>query len=356
MVWMMVLWGSSALAEAEKRKENPIFMLNRQLPQAVCDESTASQAPLLVTSSLRKSPDSAFNETRFQVSIQASESDLLRSLFADPTALLSAWGDDTPAGQISEQKRKISLEICQAVVTPGKLEPLLKKHPQWFLQTFFQSKKPQKGKIHLVLQDRERRFGQIGARWYVGGWIEGYEIQEARSFWRHYLRLSQPITHETRSILLMTSLQGVDLPIGYFYPRSSKGVFSFQSALSRSKSPQNQKKLVDTYRVFIERDSYEILSKRPDQVEAVRKLQDFYRNILNAYEIFPGDDRFTGLGKAENHQIPLSRVRQTLGPDFISRLREIRLNQRGYLGFDLFDPQSRLHGIYLEFLSRIRTL
>ena len=352
-----LLAGAAARAESPpepRQAPGPLESLMRvqsELTQVVCDPNTVSKAPTLV--SVRGGEG---QPARYEVRIPASEARVLSFLLEDPESgifapLLNEQLAQTQRLARHGAMRKVSLEICNAVVTPGKIERYRAEQPGLFFeaQPMFETKRLPTGGNLLVLTDAEKRFGRIGEKWFVAGWIEAHEVDRALLGGREYVRLAHPVTNRTQSILLRTP-SGV--PLGVLMPSPDAGRQSLSDLQLLAEQPAARKQQVEVYRQMIEVEAYRALQVEPQRSEKIRNLQEFYRNTLGAYQVFPNDARFNSYAKRAKLNLFEGEARRLLTPDFFEMLAQTRLGD-AKVSLQYFKPDDKLQSMLEEFRRRL---
>jgi hypothetical protein len=348
---------ASARAESPpepRQAPGPLESLMRvqsELTQVVCDPNTVSRAPTLV--SVRGGEG---QPTRYEVRVSTSEARVLSFLLEDQDSGIYA---PTLSEQLVQTQRlarpgamrKVSLEICNAVVTPGRIERYRADQPGLFFeaQPMFETKRLPTGGNLLVLTDAEKRFGRIGEKWFVAGWIEPYEVDRALLGGREYVRLAHPVTNRTQSILLRTP-SGV--PLGVLLPSPDAGKQSLSDLQALAEQPSARKQQVEVYRQMIEIEAYRALQVEPQRSEKIRNLQEFYRNTLGAYQVFPNDARFGSYAKRAKLNLFEGEARRLLTPDFFEMLAQTRLGD-AKVTLQYFKPDDKLQSMLEEFRRRL---
>ncbi|HTL12489.1 MAG TPA: hypothetical protein VL588_08385 [Bdellovibrionota bacterium] len=348
-----------------------VLNLNDSLPQAVCDQAAVSRAPTLESTRLGRAArgSTLIPLQDYSVKLEVGESQVIRFVMEDPGILLAQprlldlWEAARGRGDegLESLKRKISLEVCTAQVTPGKIQSLLDHKPDLFLplQVGATAPKAEESAARFVLRDVEERYGVVRGKWWVAGWVEPFEVREVRVGRRSYRRLAQPITNQLRLIQVQ---DGEGLPLGFLY-LSPEGAApaAWPALLAQADSPANRRKRIEAYLLQVEEAAYEALARSPAKTEGIRDLQEFYKSLLNAYQIYPDDPRFagysdrpTGAKKAGPRESPDAEAKRLLGADFFEALS--RAQARGsHVAFSYFRPDRRLHAIFTEYLKRLAT-
>ena len=349
-----------------------VLGLQDKLPNALCDEGVISKPPSLdiLRDSSQKLKDL---EAAFSLDINLRESSLLSFMLGDPAAhLASPWVEQALRDQDSKPKeavqllarlkRQVSLEICLALVTPGKLQKLAQHEPSPFLsaqlgQLGRQSSKKvngggNSGQTHLEVFDSDGRYGHLAGKWWIGGWIEPFEIKSARVQHRKYVRLANPITNLTQFIVLMGK-EGI--PVGFFFPTGDVLPSSWDSLRKIPETETAKQKRVEVYRLMIELEAFAAVNKRPEHSDSIRKLQDFYKNLLGAYQIYPEETQFESYRKHAHIAVSEKSLKEMFDIDFFSALQGAQING-ARVGLGLLLPDLKLQGMYEEFKSRLRKL
>jgi hypothetical protein len=328
-----------------------LMRVQTELSQVVCDPSTVSKAPTLV--SVRGGEG---QPARYEVRVNASEARVLSFLLEDPESGVFA---PSLVDQLAQTQRlarpgamrKVSLEICNAVVTPGRIERYRAEQPGLFFEAqplIVARRLPSAGNL-LVLTDAEKRFGRIGEKWFVAGWIEPYEVDRALLGGREYVRLAHPVTNRTQSIFLRTP-SGV--PLGVLLPSPDAGRQALSDLQALAEQPGARKLQVEVYRQIIEIEAYRALQAEPQRSEKIRNLQEFYRNTLGAYQVFPNDVRFNSYSKRARLNLFEGEARRLLTADFFEMLTQTRVGD-AKVSLQYFKPDDKLQAILEEFRRRL---
>jgi hypothetical protein len=371
---------STSVPEGEEKPSNlqKFLQFEEKLKTAVCDESVLNRAPNL--EGLGKSATRKPNLFWVQLDKDFSEKRLLAFILGD--ALSGAYANyldgiiqETATekqesnflerqSKIASLKRKATLEICQALVQPSLWQSLLDTKPSRFLQAWpavseqdkeehrraakgFSEKGP-----FLQVQDSESRFGfDVDASVYlVPGWVEPFELDRAFSQSRVYRRFSNPLTNQTQSIQVLSSSA---VPLGLLFVTAEEASMAWEALVAEAKKSRAQEIQVETYRMMIENDAVQALQRNPKHADEVRKLQEFYKKLLQAYLIFPDEKQFESFGRQEGPGFTFSEVHEKYLTDgFLKSLASVRVNG-GYVKLGLFRPDSRLHSIYLEYKKKL---
>jgi hypothetical protein len=329
--------------------------LHEKLPQAVCDESTVSRAPSLAISNI--------DAPELVIQAQVDESTLIRFLLGDSFALvasphLQALSAQAVAPKLSQLKRQVSLELCTALITPGRLGKVFAASPSWLFSGVPVLALANKRRVpeHLAtirVQDIDGRFGYVGRKWWVPGWVEPYEVLSARIGKREYVRLANPVTNRMQFIEVMGS-NGI--PLGFVYPTEEEITsLDWKSQKTKAATEPARQKAIDIYRLMIEIDAYHALTRSRGKADGIRKLQDFYKNLLAAYQIYPEEAQFALFAQKIGRMIGDDELKKTLDEVFFAAVSKARVNS-AQVRFQLLQPDVKLHGMYLEYLERLKRL
>jgi len=344
---------SSTQSDSQGNTLSDFFKLTQQLPQAVCDETVVSRAPTLET--LNSEGESQKNHS---LVLSISETRVIEFLMEDETSFVASPGliDDwrklptQSAEDLAAFKKKTALDLCTAIITPGQFDVLTQDKPELLLR--LNQKINLNKKNHIRLQDIEGRFGFINSQWVVAGWIEPYEVQSIKIGNRTYRRLSNYITNQLHFIQVIG--QG-GVPLGYLYPSEKKPNLNWSYLQETSKKTLHQKKLFENYRKMIEIQAYEALALFPEKVETIRKLQEFYKNLLNAYHLYPESDQFKHYKNKKINITQKKQVKKVLNQDFFNAIESAKVNQ-SYVGMVYFEPDKKLHAIFNEYKNKLLQL
>ncbi len=324
--------------------------LNRELPRAVCDKAIGGRPPHLGIT-----VGEAKRSRVYSMEQSLKESQIVRFLLEDPAVSIWAPGLEADAKaaegdrSLGALKERISLEVCTSMVTSGHVENLFTEHKGWFIDAHPRAGwDPRLEQDGILFLDSDGRVGRHRGQWKLAGWIEPYEVLTIRKGPRVYRRLSNPITNQTLLVMVET-LERV--PLGIFYAAGVASEWSWEVWKKSSEAAVLRKKKVDAYRTLIESDAYEALLVRKDRVEAIRKLQEFYKSLIHAYEMVPEDSRFSNGQTSE--AIKKWNPEKVLDPSFLSEMRGTQLTT-GQVGFTYLSPDVRLHGIFEEFRKKLK--
>jgi hypothetical protein len=333
--------------------------LREKLPTAVCDESQVARAPTL--ESTQPAPLGGF-----RLRTDADESRLIGFLLGDPFLsvtspyLESLWGPErakhterpAAAARLAELKRRLSLDVCTSLVTPGKLKGLLAATPSRFLPAEVArpvETRPLAGASELVVRDIDSRFGRIGKTWWIPGWIDPHEVLSARVGRREYRRLANPVTNRLQFITVM----GRDeLPLGTLTPSAEPPVMSWEDLKKAAGHEGTRARLAELYRLMVELEAYRAVAREPGRAEEIRKLHEFYRNLIGAYQVYPDDPQFARYSGAARKLMGEREIRELLDRGFFGALDAAWVNG-ARVAFHWLPPDARLHGMFSEYRKRL---
>lgn len=394
------------IEESDAERMDRFVIFNEKLKSAICDHGFISKAPTL--ESITGGDAGSLSTYRLELGRQFSESDLIsfllgdsiRGVYSDQVRLQletelksqgvgieqALHGNVVPDRLLDAQhsviavKRRASLEVCNALMNLDRLRRLLVMKPSRFFEAapvFSPFKTPmtlKKSGAHpvgaiAVLIDSQGRFGAVGdristrKRYLVAGWVESFEVERVAvlgargAALRIYRRISNPVTNNTQSIEVMNA-QGV--PLGLLYVSREPTPQDWEPYRGSADLPETRLKQLETYRSRIEIDAVRALSLAAGQSkvrEQVRNLQEFYKNLLHAYQLFPNEKQFEAYSRsASSRKISLSDVTSgALGQQFLESLGRARVNG-SYVHVGLFKPDAKLHAIYGEYLERLGKL
>jgi hypothetical protein len=355
------------------------FKLNDKLPKAVCDENMIARAPSLESLNERGAdgarvvPAQLDPGASLEFEVRITEAELIGFMLADRFTLVAAPHIRTllqeqveaseqdqkkgAAAQLARIRKQIALDVCISLVTPGKLKQLMSSSPSWFLPPASVSATlpiavPGKGKAVFRVLDPEGRFGKIGQKWWIAGWLEPYEVSSVRIGKREYRRLANPVTNLTQSIEIV----GRDeLPLGQIFPTTDEPKKDWEQLRSASQTDGAKQRRGETYRLMIERDAYFAIARFPAQAEAIRKLQDYFKSQLGSYQIYPDEAQFDQFAKSQKSMMSESEIRGVLDSAFFESLGSARVNG-AKVGLQIFKPDPKLHGLYKEYQRRLGLL
>ena len=360
----LIISGMATRSNADELSD--FLKLNENLPKAVCDESLISRAPSFEAATELKKTSS---ELSFEARMPAAENEILSFLMGDQSTLIAApqvlaLFKAQSAGSISDLKRKVSLEVCTSMVTPGKLGNLLTAKPEWVIPVTLMeegNKSSRNKTTHgkslpqalFLLRDVEGRFGKFGSKWYIPGWVESYEAQKVIVGKRRYERLANTITNHTQFILMM---KPDETPLGFFVPSAEPSSVNWKILKAQTETEGNQQRKMEIYRMLIELEAYRAVARAPNQSDAVRKLQEFYKNLIAAYQIYPNGEQFAQYAKrVKSGTSAESDARDLLDDSFLKAMEAARVNGNR-VTFFLFAPDSKLAAILQEYRKRLWAL
>ncbi len=355
--WVLVVTPSLAMAAEGTLPRsggglNDFFQLNEGLPKAVCNEAALMKAPSL--EALHPAPDAgsgAGREPLLEVQLPMEESALIGFLLGDSAIRISSPALQVASGgtptEFEIAKRKLALDVCVAVVTPNRLPKLLQETPSRFLQAqvFSQDRSSLSSQGGLILgarilvEDRASRFGRIGGKWWIPGWLEPYEVLSVRVGRREYRRVAHPVTNLTQLIEVVG--QG-EMPLGFVFPAGQAAQIDFEPLHRRVDSEAFRARKVDIYLNRIETLAYRSMAEIPAKAAEIRKLQELYRaQLLSSAALsapVPSPDE--------------AAIRRILDPVFQGQVAQARVNGNS-VQFGLLLPDPKLHQIWLDFRQAI---
>ncbi len=325
------------------------FKLNDKLPQAVCDESVISRPPTLEP--LKQQDWSGYFEVRTRI----QEAEIIRFMLGDALAWVASPRVDelfrqalqggearTSQDRLTAIKRKISLEVCTALVTPGKFEQIFSSKPLIYLEAtpFMDFKKVLSVGSGLALfkvSDPEGRFAKFKKQWWIPGWLD---FQEVDSVWvenRQYRRLFHPVTLRTELIGVLNA-QGI--PMGFLYVTKDPASVDLKAVQAQALSEANRQRQREAYRLLIENEAYAFVKRYPKQSASVGKLQNSFKLKLR---------------DLESRRSQVEREAHFDVADLLARLRSLSING-SYASIGLFYPDAKLQGTYEEFRKALAHL
>jgi len=370
MRWPVLLFHALLVGPAFASDLEDFMSLNEKLPGAVCDETMIARAPTLTPSST-SGIEAWKHQKNWSVEAQTQEVQVLSFLLGNAQSMIAApyfaaqraalTGSGGTAKELTELRRRISLGVCTALVTPGKMKSLMAETPHWFFSARLEEEKavPRllkgSGRAVFRIQDSEGRFGQLGGRWWVPGWIELQEVISVAIEGRRYRRLAHPITNGTRWIEI--SGDG-DLPLGFIYPKPSNAVASttvkdsrdWKTLEAQADSEASRQRQIESYRLSLEIEAYRLATLKPGLSESVRKLQEFYKSLLSAYQLYPEDPQFAVYAKKSGKISTLTDTHRLLDSEFFRAL------DAAHASVSLFKPNPKLHGLFREYQERLAKL
>ena len=355
-ITLLMLVAASAPAYGDDDGIGDVLRLGGGVINAVCDESVAGKPPSLELTRPALTEKTELDPW-FQLQYPMTEAQAMSFLLGDKS-LPGAW-IVSPALQSRGEgaRRRISLEICSGSVEPARLQKLISEQPSRFLLTEPRlpgtpSPSPPKGHALIRVRDVDHRFDKIGKQWRIPGWVEPYELVSIQVAGREYRRLANAITNRTQFIELVGKN---DLPLGFIFPSSEPVPLDWSRARATAENEINRQRRAETYRLMIELDAYRVVSRHPSQGDEVRKLQDYYRNLISSYLQYPGEGQFTQYAKKAEGVPGEAEIKRALDAAFFSALSKAKVNGAG-VGFTLFLPDPSLHGMYSEYRERLGRL
>ncbi len=375
-------------------------IFNEKLKSAVCDETAASKPPSL--DSIAAPEEHPTSEFLVPLPKKLPEHELISFILGD--SLAGVYSDFVraqvessfqtrglakaiAAGSISSEqfldaqsmvmgvKRRTSLEVCEALVRFERLRALLNARPSRFIEAIPLgapvSNTKGLGFLAEVL-DTGGRFGRVGDRlaaskpgakqsskYLIPGWLESYEVDRVKvlngkgTTLRTYRRLSNPLTNNTQSVEIINS-EGV--PLGVLFLSRDPTARDWSSYRNWAELPEARVRQIETYRSRIEFDAVKRLQSGANVREQIRNLQEFYKNLLQAYQLFPNEKQFDTYNKTTAKKQSLDEItKNILGTEFLDSLRQARVNG-SFVHVGLFRPDPKLHAIYSEYEQRLAKL
>ncbi len=329
----LVLFTCAVLPLTAYSDLNEFFKLKEKLPLAICDESIIHKAPSLET--LDQNSDFSKNTSELSLIYEMSEPSLIRFLLDEPTVIIASpyvrkkitmSSNEPSSGEILIIKNKTSIEICTSLAKTTELKKLLTASPSRFLLTSpFSLKKPTENKTLFKLIDINNRFTKINQTHWIPGWVELSEIASASTESHIYKKISQPITHQTRFILVTNK---EELPLGFLY--------TTQDPQSSQNNELNSEKLAEIYKLMIENEAYKKIMQHPQNAEEINRIQNQYKNKILEYF------------NQTKSQILLKKL--GLNNAFLLMLEKIKVGN-SKVGIHLFNPDPKPFKIYKEFLK-----
>jgi hypothetical protein len=365
-----ILAAGTAVAAPGQDGVGDVLRLGGGVLNAVCDESVAGKAPSIELARPERL-DKSSSDLWFQLVHPMSEAQAMSLLLGD-RSLPGAWiaspalqsraqldakaplHSPSVASRIDAVRRRISLEICSGAVDPARLQQLVGEQPSRFLSVEPRVGSPaaptlSRDRAWIQVQDVDRRFGKVGKQWLAPGWIEPYELVSIHAGGREYRRLANAITNRTQFIAIMG--RG-DAPMGFVFPSAEPLKLDWTKARASAENEVGKQRRAETYRLLIELDAYRVLSRMPEQGDEVRKLQDYYRNLIGSYLQYPGEGQFTQYARKADQLPSEAELRKSLDTAFFAALEQARVNG-AHVGFTLFLPDASLHGMYFEYRERL---
>jgi len=351
LVLVVVLGPLGTFADPTKKDSlSQFFQFEQNLPKAICDERMRGRAPALPVGGEQKEwqvLNTEFDVRELQI-IQFLMND--RETMIARAGLLAEYESKKEAGLMAYQAQ-ISLELCRALVTPGKLTELLQSRPHLFFELTEKKKSKPLNRSRFTVQDMENRFASDGKTWRGVGWIQPHEVLTAQSVSRRrYRRVMNLISHQLK-IVIVESNHG--FPLGFLYPTSDRVPIDWETLHAQASSQTHRSKQVDTYRHLIENRSLRALKRNPKKHNEFKKLLDFYKSLLQAYRLMPDDVKFKTYESGSGPK-PV-RTQAALDASFFEVLLKSKVNGVK-IAFGLFEPDPKLHAIWNEFKSKLSEL
>lgn len=373
------------------RAENidTFIVLKEKLTHAVCDEAYVSRPPTLESLVSDDAPPDSF---RIDLPAGAPEHEVVSFLLGDAVQgipseyvrtqldlalkakglagkLGNLGGEDLLEAQAAVQsvKRRAALDVCEALASPGKLAQLLAAKPGRFLEAnpaagvggaTSTALGPSRGGLAVIATDTGARFGKPRRRsaYLVPGWLEASEVVGVRAPGYWYRRLSNPVTNKTQSVQVATP---AGVPLGILFHSREAPAPDWSAAKAWSEDMRARETQIQTYRLLM--DALAIQALRGSGGDArlsggIRKLEEFYRNLISAYESLPDEKQFDSYRNARVERFGLEEVTtRILGERFLRTLLRARVNG-SYVQVGLFRPDPALHAIFLEYQGRVEKL
>ncbi|MBY0470514.1 hypothetical protein K2X30_05045 [bacterium] len=346
-----------------------LLQLSDKLSRAVCVEGDALKLPSLDTGLETASSSTLFEYSPVHSVRPISEADALAFLLGNQSTLLAAeslylltGGEGESRISYSDAKKRVAMEICSAVVTPGRLQKLVTATPKRFLQvmpTDETRKKSSKktigkksGEISFLLQDVEGRFGKVGSQWWVGGWLESFEVRSIQVGARTYTRLANPLTNRAQ-LFLLGNADG--FPMGYLYTLPESELLELVRNKSAPKLEENDSakmRRFETFRAMMEIEALRKVKKNPEKSEKIKKLQESYRSLVGQYGSTPKDAKFRSYSKEGSKFLSKLDSKNILDKDFYKMLEYVRVNGSG-VWVGVFTPDAVLLGLLSDYRKKL---
>jgi len=332
-----------------------LLSLTDELPKAVCDENQVDRPPAVgfLFADEKKEKSLPYSVESYFLKSKIPSSDTIRLLMEDdsflfaPKSVIGRWNREKETKNQSDFKRSISFEICVASVTKSQLNELYRKDQGLFFKlrpatNAIQPEKLKPQEAILEIRDIEDRAGLSGSEYIIPGWIQSSEVRKVQLGSLVIEKLLNPVTNKT----LLTIARDPDYsPLGFFYltksPSKTKGREALKNAQFR------------IYELMLEGDSYRALENAAgdkSKVVNIQKLHGFYKNLIEAYKLYPTSPQFKNLSAG---QLSLSheQAKKSLEMMLVENKNLIISNSR--VEFQSLDQDPRLHRMYEDFRKEI---
>lgn len=332
LFWLLIL--SAAVHAGGPTSYRCVGAYGAHAPSLVALESplTDLKAPILIGD-------------RYEYRVDLKESDVIALLLDSTDVFVS-----NPRRPASVTKKGLLRTFCKQQASEQELQQWMSKHPEWFVDVSAISS----GNTLLRLRDVKHRYFKSNEHVLAPGWIDGAEVRSVETQGRTYLRMNHPVTHRLRTVLVLNK-KGV--PVGSLLPSREPGDLEWSSLWRFSTSYTARKRRQETYLYLMEEAAYAALLEHPEQTEQIRRVQEFYRNLLRAYELYPDSKQFLTYQDPSDQRRALASRRSEIEAEFdetfFEAIRDARI-QDSYARFSAFEPDSKLYRIYLEFRSRLQ--
>lgn len=307
-----------------------IIKLNQQLPNVICDQKVIEQ-PARLSLNVEK-PERP--KTYLWKSAPLDEKKLIRFLLGDRSVSFGALKEGD--ADLEASKKALSLEFCRLVLQLTQEENIFEKKRDRLLQVV-----PLKSSTGLPriaeantwwLVDWDGRVGDFRGDHFIAGWIELPEVLAVRAGPRVYMPLSHPVTHRVEDVILI----------------SDRGIPEGKFQAGRS-SDDSRKAQFLTYDLLMEGESYTAFVKTPSKQPEIKRLKEFYRNLMSAYELYPEEVKLAG------NAATASRSLASEGTSFHGLIKDIQINGQP-VNFVQFPNDPKLHQLYLDYIKKLSAL
>lgn len=397
-----------------------LLILNEKLKNAVCDENFVSRAPTLESISENgaveapsfnyelRLPESSFSEAEALSFLLGDALTFIQSAYVrdelreglkkkglemtldQPVARMPLSGALAGAGLNDAQslvttiKRKVSLAVCEGLVDNTRFKAAMTAIPSRFIEVMrgrqreawsigqgagaVAAGKLAEGAKNLFIEvrDREARFGWIRnglargeteLRYLVAGWIEPFEVEgirvRSKTSERLYRRRYHPLTNNTTGVEVRSQ---ADVPLGVLFLSRDPAGRDWTAYRAVAESKDTRARQAESYRQQIEFSALKALARQGADRAGIRDLQEFYKNLIQAYQLFPDERQFESYAKKNLKRMSLDEIcDHVLGKEFLDALARARVNG-SYVNFALFKPDTKLQAIYNEFSARLAKL
>lgn len=366
----MALGFSNAWSDDKGKAMNfsDFLNLDQKLSQAVCDEGIISKAPAMDGLG-QPSQKNEGGQKLVELRVRITEAEFISALLGDKRALIAA-----PAvmralavkdANTNAVRRKASLDICTAQVKPGGLKLLLSQKPSLLIEGVAPHEgvaRPFVPEANVVVHavDIDRRYGMIGEKTLVPGWIEIQEVLLAKAGTggrREYQRIAHPITNNTLFIIINDEF---GFPLGFLHPSSDPIISDWETLKAKAESEVSRQKQLEVFQFLIEESSLLALEKNKERGAEIRENFDFYKKLMASYKNSLQDppalnEQFQQYRKRSGKVTTEAQLKRLIDDSFFRSLKEANVNG-SKVHFEMFLPNAVLQGMFYEHQDRLEKL